>query len=384
MTPGFVKRLHILLLLLALAPIVRGEEPKIAAALQPYVDRHAVAGAVTLVADKDRVLSVDTVGYSDLAAKTLMGPDALFWIASQSKPITAAALMMLVDEGEVQLDDPIEKHLPEFRGLWLATEQDKDHILLKHPRRLVTVRDVLRHTSGMAFRSALETPTLDGLSLRDAVRSYAMTPLTYEPGTKYVYSNAGINTAGRIIEVVSGMPYEDFMQKRLFDPLGMKDTTFWPTPAQVKRLAKGYKPNAAKDDLEETTVAQLTYPLSDRRRGPMPAGGYFATADDCGRFCRMLLRGGELDGKRVLSENAVKEMTKRQTPQELPTSYGLGLSVGPTSFGHGGAWATNMSVDTKRGLVEIYLIQHAGFAKDGAQAQGAFRKAAEERFAAAK
>jgi CubicO group peptidase (beta-lactamase class C family) len=369
---GFVKRLHVLLLVLVLLPRASAEEPKITAALKPYVERHTLAGAVTLVADRDKVLSVDHVGYSDIASKTLMGDDSLFWIASQSKPITAAALMMLVDEGKVNLDDPIEKYLPEFAELKFEG---------KEPARKVTVRDCLRHTSGMPFSSAAERPTLDALTLKDAIQSYAKTPMIYQPGTKYQYSNAGINTAGRIIEVVSGMPYEDFMQKRLFDPLGMKDTTFWPTAAQLKRLAGGYKPNAKKDDLEPTKIGQLQYPLSDRKRQPMPAGGLFATADDCGRFCRMLLRGGELDGKRVLTESAVKEMSKRQTPEGL-TSYGLGLSVGNGSFGHGGAMATNMSVDTKRGLVTVFLVQHSGFPGDGNQAQGAFRKAAEERFAA--
>src|SRR5262245_22162734 len=155
-----------------------------------------------------------------------MKTDNVFWIASMSKPITAVGLMMLVDEGKVKLDDPVEKYLPEFKDQWLAAEQDKDHVLLKKPKHPITVRNILSHTSGMPFKSAMEEPTLDGLALRDAVRSYVLTPLQTEPDTKYQYSNAGINTAGRIIEVVGGMPYEDFMQKRLFDPLGMKDTMF--------------------------------------------------------------------------------------------------------------------------------------------------------------
>ena len=203
------------------------------AALQPFVDRHALAGAVVLVADKNKVLSLEAVGSADVAAGKPMGQDALFWIASQSKPMTATAFMMLVDEGKIRLDDPVEKYLPEFKGQWLAVEQDKDHVLLKRPKHPITVREILSHTSGLPFTSAMEAPTLDLLSLRDGVRSYAMTPLQFEPGSKYAYSNAGINTAGRIIEVVSGVPYEEFMQKRLFDPLGMKDTTFWPDEGQL-------------------------------------------------------------------------------------------------------------------------------------------------------
>ena len=352
----------------------------IAAALQPFVDNHSLAGAVTLVADKDRVLDLEAVGFADLAAKKLLRPDALFWIASQSKPITATALMMLVDEGKVKLDDPVEKYLPEFKGQWLAAEQARDHVLLKKPRHPITVREILSHTSGLPFRSALEEPTLDLLPLRVTVRSYAMTPLLFEPGSKYQYSNAGINTAGRIIEVVSGMLYEDFLQKRLFDPLGMKDTTFRPNAEQLARLAKSYKPNADKNGLAETTITQLKYPLDDPKRQPVPAGGLFSTADDVGRFCQMVLNGGTFRGKRYLSANAVKEMTTRQTGEGIKESYGLGWATGGGTFGHGGAYATNMTIDPKRGLVLVFMVQHAGFPGEGRKSLGAFRQAAEERF----
>ncbi len=372
------------LLLLAALPALAAEPPaskELAAALQPFVEKGHLAGVVVLVADKDGTLAVEAVGYSDVSAKTPMRPDALFWIASQSKPITAAALMILVDDGKVKLDDPVAKYLPELNALWVAAEKDKEHILLKRPSRAVTVRDVLTHTSGMPFASAAESPTLDALTLRAAVKTYAMTPLETEPGTKYQYSNAGINTAGRIIEVASGMSYEEFLDKRLFGPLGMKDTTFWPSEQQVKRLAKSYRPDKDKVKLEETTISQLQYPLSDRtKRFPMPAGGLFSTAHDVSRFCRAMLAGGTLDGKRVLTEQAVAEMTKRQTPETLKESYGLGWSVGGGTFGHGGAMATNMTVDPKRGLVFVYLVQHAGFPGDGAKAHEAFRKAADATF----
>ncbi len=240
--------------------------------MQPFVDKHTLAGAVTLVASKDKVLSLEAVGFADVEAGKPMRPDALFWIASQSKPITATALMMLVDEGKVKLDDPVEKYLPEFRNQWLAVYQDKDAVLLKRPKQPITVRDVLSHTSGLPFRSAMEEPTLDGLPLRDAVKSYAMTPLKFEPGTKYEYSNAGINTAGRIIEVVSGMPYEDFLDKRLFGPLGMKDTTFWPNEEQLGRLAKSYRPTSRQDGPggDHDRPAQIS---AERPQAPADARG---------------------------------------------------------------------------------------------------------------
>ena len=386
-----VRRIRLIGLLLACfsaitlatpARLSAAESPKtIAAALQPYVDNHTLAGAVTLVASPDRVLSLEAVGFMDIAAKKPMRTDALFWIASQSKAMTAAALMMLVDEGKVKVDDPVEKYLPEFKGQWVTAEQDTEHILLKRPAHPITVKNVLSHTSGLPFSSPLEEPTLDLLPLAARVRSYAMMALEFEPDSKYSYSNAGINTAGRIIEVVSGMPYEQFMEQRLFHPLGMKDTTFWPTPGQVRRLAKSYKANAAKTGLEETTITQLRYPLTDRTRQPMPAGGLFSTASDVARFCQMVLNGGTLNGKRYLSAEAVKQMTSRQTPEALPTSYGFGWSVGNGEFGHGGAYATNMTIDPQHRLVFIWMVQHAGFPDDGAKSRDAFMQAARAAFA---
>jgi CubicO group peptidase (beta-lactamase class C family) len=355
-------------------------EPKIAPALQPFVESHSLAGAVTAVANKDKVLSLETVGFMDVGGKKPMQADSLFWIASMSKPITGTGLMLLVDEGKVSLDDPVEKYLPEFKELKVGVTEDGKQVL-KAPSRAITVRDVMSHTSGMPFSSAVEKPTLDGLPLKDAVRSYATTPLLHEPGTKYQYSNAGINTGARIIEVVSGMKYEDFMDERLFKPLGMKDTTFWPNDEQVTRLAKAYKPTADKMNLEETTISQLIYPLTRRdNRYPMPAGGLFSTATDVATFCRMLLNGGELNGKRYISAAAIKTMSSKQTGDAVKDGYGIGWSTGGTTYGHGGALSTNMTIDTQRGLITVFLVQHAGFPNDGNKSQGAFVKAAQDAF----
>jgi CubicO group peptidase (beta-lactamase class C family) len=360
------------------------EAREIKTVLAPFVKEHVLAGAVVVVADRAGVLCKQAVGFADVAGGIPMRGDALFWIASQSKPITAVALMTLVDEGRVRLDDPIEKYLPEFGGLWLAAERDREHVLLRRPSRKVTVRDTLSHTSGMPFRSAIEVPTLDGLRLRDAVRSYAMTPLDFEPGQRFQYSNAGINTAGRIIEVVTKMPYEDYLQQRLFDPLGMSDTTFWPSKEQLARLAKSYKPGLGRKGLEEMTIGQLTYPLDSRNRQPMPAGGLFSTAADLAKFCRMMLGGGVFEGKRILSEAAVQEMTRKQTAPTIKEGYGLGWSVNGSTFGHGGAFSTSMSVDRERGVVLVFLVQHAGFTGDGGKSKDAFTRAALEKYGKAK
>ena len=353
---------------------------KIAEIFKPYVEKHELGGAVTLVADAEKILDVTTVGWADVAGEKPMRADSIFWIASQSKPITGAALMILVDEGKVNVDDPVEKYLPEFKDQWLSVEQDKDHVLLKKPKHPITVKNVLTHTSGLPFKSALETPTLDLYNLEARVKSYAMTPLQFEPDTKYQYSNAGINTAGRIIEVVSGMPYEKFLEERLFKPLGMKNTTFFPTSRQIKRIAKAYKPNAAKMDLEVTNIEQLKYPLDSKDRYPMPAGGLFSTAEDVSRFYRMVLNGGILEGKRVLSEEAVKQMTSKQTG-DLQSTYGFGFVSNEKYIGHGGAYSTDSNIDRERKLISIFLVQQAGWrSEEGKKIHSVFMKAAAEMF----
>ena len=193
-------------------------EPRLAVALQPFVDDHKLAGAVVLVASPERTLDLEAVGYSDVAAKTPMKPDDLFWIASMSKPMTASALMMLVDEGKVRLDDPVEKYLPEFRGQMVVAEKGDGRLVLKKPAHPITVRErPLAHraassaarrwrTSSTSSRSgSARSPTASRRSSSSPARSTnTATPASTRPG--------------RIIEVVSGMPYEDFMQKRLFDP----------------------------------------------------------------------------------------------------------------------------------------------------------------------
>ena len=362
-------------------PVFGGKPESLAAILQPFVDKHELAGAVALVADNDKVLSVEAIGYADIAAKKTMQSDAIFWIASQSKPMTATAVMMLVDDGKLALDNPVEKYLPEFHGQMVIAEKDHAHTLLRKPSHPITIREVLSHMSGLPFKSAIEEPTLDGLPLATAVRSYAMTPLQTEPGTHYQYSNAGINTAARVVEVVSGTKYEDFMEQRLFKPLGMTDTTFWPTDSQADRIAKSYRPDNTNSNLVEIPIGQLTYPLTDHvHRFPMPAGGLFSTARDTAAFCRMLLNRGKLNGRRYLSNAAVRELTRRQTPLSVKDSYGFGLAVGSDWFGHGGAFATGMEIHPPQQLVVVWMVQHAGFPGEGVKAQDVFKRWAYERY----
>ena len=346
-------------------------------AVQPFVDRQELAGAVMLVANADDILSVTAVGDAHREKNQKMATNAIFWIASQSKPMTAVSLMMLVDEGKISVNDPVDKYLPEFRGQMVVAERDENRCLLVKPSQPITIANLLSHTSGLPFRSNLEVLTLDHLPLADRVRSYAMTPLDYHPGSEYRYSNAGINTAARIIEVVSGEPFHEFISKRLFEPLGMVDTTFWPDDQQVARLAVSYRPGEGGEGLQATTVDQLRYPLTNRRdRYAMPAGGLFSTANDLSRFYRMLAGGGHFDGKDYLSAASVEALTSKQTPDKLASQYGFGFSTGGNRFGHGGAYSTNSYYDRDHGLIFVWLVQHAGFPGKGGQSQEAFRQAA--------
>jgi CubicO group peptidase (beta-lactamase class C family) len=341
--------------------------------LQPLAKNHTIAGAVTLVSTRDHTIYLKSTGFRDLSAKDPMPANAMFWIASVSKPMTATALMMLVDEGKVNLDDPVEKYLPEFKGQMVDISQaDPAHgaqgraaaqatpqlVAANHP---ILVREILSHTSGLPFKSKAQPGALDLLPLKDSVRSFAAEPLTFQPNTNYSYSNEGLNTAARIIEVVSGIPYEQFMQERLFDPLGMKDTTFWPNAEQIRRLAQTYKLDPQTKDLVKVPIDQLTYPLDDRQhRYPMPAGGLFSTAEDVSKFCRMILNGGELNGKRYISRNALQDMTSRQNGGLGESSYGFGWSVSPKGFGHGGAYKNAMEINPSTGRILIFMVQQQG------------------------
>ncbi len=339
--------------------------------MRQFVEEGTISGAVTLVARRDGVAALDAVGLADLEAKSPMRADTLFWIASMTKPITAATVLMLQDEGKLSVDDPVEKHLPEFKGQWLAHERSAAGMTLVRPARAITLRDLLTHTSGIGDVPSPRANT----SLAELAMGYAREPLQFEPGSRWSYSNAGINTLGRIVEVVSGVKFEDFLRTRFFEPLGMKATTFWPTKEQAKRVAKSYQPAKSGPGLEPAEIFIVKGGLSDRTRTPFPSGGLFSTAEDIGRFYRMMLSGGTWRGRRLLSHAAVEELTRTQTG-DLPTgftkgmSYGLGFAVvkepeGVTAmlsagaFGHGGAYGTQSWADPRRDLILVLMIQRA-------------------------
>jgi CubicO group peptidase (beta-lactamase class C family) len=369
--------------------VEQGPPPAVAAIgerMRKYVAANEVAGAVTLVATPDGVVHLDAAGTASLDfAAPMLHTDDIFWIASMSKPVLATLLLMLQDEGKLSVDDPVEKYLPDFKELKTADGK---------PAK-VTIRHLLTHTSGLAEITAAQAR--DCKKLADVIPLYVAKPVGFTPGSKWVYCQSGINTGGRIAEVVTGESLDKLLQKRLFDPLGMKDTTFYLTEKQLPRLAKTYR-RTDKGELEATEIAFLggKSPTS-RDRFPAPNGGLFSTAPDYARFCQMVLRGGELDGKRYLKPETVKLMTSIQTA-ELKTGFtpgngwGLGWCVvrepqgvtatlSPGAFGHGGAYGTQAWIDPAAKRVYILMVQRANFPNsDASEVRKGFQEAASSAF----
>jgi CubicO group peptidase (beta-lactamase class C family) len=333
--------------------------PEVTAAMQPYLDSYKLAGVIGVVADKTgKVHYKNLLGYADVEAKKPISEGNVFWIASMTKMFAGASIMMLVDEGKVSLDDPVTKFIPQLNKWMVIEEKDADHLLLKPPVRPVTVRHVLSHTSGLAGSSELQQATgADSTPIKARSLSSVTGPLQSQPGDKYAYGNQGMNIAARIVEIVSGMPYEEFLQKQFFDPLKMTETTFWPSEAQVARLAGTYGPNKEKSGYARGGIGFLTKPYHDRaHRFPEAGGGLFSTTHDIFRYGLMLANDGELDGKRYLSNAAMEELRKEQTGT-TKVNYSLGYHLRKGMFGHDGAYGTDLSVDPKTGLVAIFMVQ---------------------------
>ena len=358
--------------------------PGVGAAMQEMVAKNEIAGAVTVVVTKDKVLHLEGSGLADVAAKRAMTPETMFWIASMTKPVTGAAVLMLQDEGKLHAGDPVAKYLPEFAEL--KTPSGK-------PANL-TIAQLLTHTSGLG--EAGGPGAEKARTLADLVPLWLAVPMQYEPGEKWKYTQSGINAAARIVEVVSGLSFDAFLAQRLFVPLGMKDTTFYMTDAQRARLATAYAKNG---DALDAVPPRAGYE-GTRVRPPQGNGGLYSTPRDYARFCQMLLAGGTLEGRRYLSADAMKFLTTPQTG-DLPTgffqndgrgaNYGWSLGVcilrtphegvaamlSPGTFGHGGAWGTQAWIDPVKGVAYVLMVQRANFPNsDASEVRRAFQHAA--------
>jgi len=351
-----------------------GQLAKIAQRMSDFVEQRQIAGAVTLVARRGRVVHLKAVGYADLENKKPMSKDSIFAIASMTKPVTATAVMILQDEGKLSIDDPVSKHLPRFKDVALPSGP---------PSRGLTIRDLMTHTSGVGGSQRNQG------SLKETVDLIAQQPLKFEPGSRWQYS-PGLTVCGRVIEVVSGQPYDEFLEERIFEPLGMVDTTFHPTPDKQGRLARLYKPGKDKGSIEPTShwLSELSH-----GRTPNPSGGLFSTASDMARFYQMILNGGQLEGRRIVSTEAVRQMTRVHTG-DLTTGFtpgngwGLGWCIvrrpqgvtkmlSPGTYGHGGAFGTQGWVDPTRQMIFVLMIQRTGFGNsDGSAIRAAFQELA--------
>lgn len=364
--------------------------PGVGDAMEKMIQNNEIAGAVTVVVSKDTMLHLESTGFADVATKKPMNADTIFWIASMTKPITGTAILMLMDEGRLKVSDPVAKYIPEFANL--KTPSGK-------PANL-TITQILTHTSGLG--EATGPAAREAKTLADLVPLWLSAPMQYEPGTQWRYTQSGINAAARIVEIVSGKTFDAFLQERLFDPLGMKNTTFYPTEEQRARMVTAYGRNKETGQLEPVPPRPEFGP---RDRPPQGNGGLYSTGPDYARFCQMLLNNGTLDGRQYLTPAAMKFLNKPQTG-DLPTGFfqnatygnhganyawGIGTCIlktphegvparlSPGSYGHGGAWGTQAWIDPVKGVAYVLMVQRSNFPNsDASEVRRVFQEAAAE------
>jgi CubicO group peptidase (beta-lactamase class C family) len=347
-----------------------------------------ITGGVTLVARKGRIAHLEAHGTMDLESKKPMATDAVFRIASMTKPVTGVAVMMMLEEGKLRLTDPVSKFIPAFKDMKVAVAEPGQpqpapatgngaapapKFYTVSAERDITIRDLLTHTSGLVSgpmstseeRKAARKPTE---SLADYIPRLGSTPLEFQPGSRWAYSpQAGFDTLGRIVEIVSGQSFDRFLRQRVFEPLGMKEVAFFPTDAVAPRMPTVYNitPKGVDKRANPNSMSSTVYFAG--------AGGLISTAEDYVKFGQMLLNGGELNGKRLLSPRTVDLMKAVHIPDTLPgrpVGEGYGLSVrvlnhavagnsrlSDGSFGWSGAYGTHFWVDPKEEIVAILMIQ---------------------------
>jgi CubicO group peptidase (beta-lactamase class C family) len=331
-------------------------------AMEELLKQKRAAGVVTLVVRDGRIVHQEAAGMANLETKKAMTPDAIFWIASMTKSLTSTAVQILVDEGKLTLDEPAAKWLPELAKVKVG----KDGALA----RPITLRDLLSHTSGIA--DPPRKPSDGNVPIAQYSLDLLKEPFEFQPGSKFEYG-FGLTVAGRIVEIVSGKSFEQFVGERIIAPLGMKDTTWHPDAAQRARVARTYK--LGGDALVPAHNAFLTSE-PDIRREAEPSGGLFSTAADMARFYQMVLNGGELDGKRIVSAKGVTEMTKAHAVAGKAIQYGLGWfnnaaekkttpHMSDKSFGHGGAFGTLGWVDPEKKMIVVFMVQNVLVPKGG-------------------
>lgn len=339
--------------------------------LQPYVDNGQLSGAIS-VFYKDGVQETCCVGYADVEAKRPIKLDNVFMQCSQTKGFCGVTIAKLVEEGKISLDDPVSKYLPEFKELWVLVSNKDGVKTLQKAKNTLTVRMVLNHTGGFPFEASVKRNDVrgggwsGGAPLRQVAAVAAESPIMFEPGTRDLYSNTGIDIGGAIVEVVTGMKWEDYLKQEVLDPLGMKSTWFWPTDKQLKKKIELYafKDNAPAEWVEEMAWQQRPY--NDSHVFASAGAGLWTTAADQLKFYKMLMNlGVGENGVRILKEETVKSILACSTRPNNMGGYSLGLNapVKDTEdawFGHGGAWGTNCMVNWHKKQLKLWVIQSAG------------------------
>ena len=344
--------------------------------MRAFVDARIVPGLTCVVASRDETLLLTTVGWKAPGQSDALDGDEIYWLASITKPMAATAFMMLVDEGKVELDDPVSKYLPEFANTTLKDGS----------RAVVTVRHALTHTSGLRFEK--NKPVT---SLREAVGQMVSNPLDFQPGSSWKYSRS-LDVTARIAEEVSGLEFSEYMSRRLFDPLGMTDTTFNLTPEQTARAVPPSELNDSTGGLTQVETDLISFDQS-KRNWPSASYAAFSTAADLTKFAQFLLNHGKVGEKTLLSERAVDAMTSLQTG-ELKTGWtpgngwGLGWchvrfpqhvtrTLSPGSFGHGGVYGPQLWIDPNLGVAYILLYERKDIGNaDGSDLREVFQVSA--------
>ena len=363
--------------------------------MQSYVDQNKLAGLITMVARRGKVAYLERFGKMDIEANKPMQFDTIFQIASMTKPITSVAVIMLYEEGYFQLTDPVSNYIPEFKDIKVFVKATEGGIKLSDQEREVTIRDLLTHTSGLAYGDFLGDSPVATMykeadlfrtdrTLKEMIQELGKLPLLNQPGSQWRYG-VSYDVLGYLVEVVSGMPFDRFLEQKIFNPLGMEDTGFYVPKEKIDRFGSVYGPT--EEGSLEVIDAPATSQFSKSQNLLLGGGGLVSTATDYMRFAQMLLNGGELDGTRILSRKTIELMTTNHLPEELiPLSlgvkemdyiikgfgYGLGFGVlidvaqseilgSEGEFQWGGAANTFFLVDPKENLIGLIMTQFRPF-----------------------
>lgn len=340
-------------------------------ALKAYVENGQLPGAVSIICNNGAE-EVDCIGYADTRTKRPISLDDPYMQCSQTKGFCGVTIAKLVEEGKLNLDDPVSKYLPEFKTLWVDGGVSNDVKTLVKAKNVLTVRMVLNHTGGFPFEICAKQGNIKGggwsggAPLRQTAAIAAACPLLFEPGTKTQYSNTGIDIGAAVVEIVTGRKWEDYLKETVLDPLGMKSTTFWPTDEQLSRMIEMYDchENAPATWKSENNMEQRPY--NDGHVFASAGAGLWTTARDQVKFYKMLMNlGVGENGVRILKEETVKSILAVSTRPEGLGGYSLGLAAplkdGENEwFGHGGAWGTNCMVNWHKKQLKLWAVQLNG------------------------